>query len=1205
MKMSMPIVRKDSFFKKSFLSGILFFLGVSTFLPSVYGRQLFYVLDSISNSGPEYYINIVKCYDLNGVFQYELFRVDPKQWYRYSSMATDGSTAWLGGRDLGIQSFSIRPGGSGGLSIPYSSGSYSGMAIGNNGLWVSQALAWGTPFARIDVYNASNGAFVSSIPTLSQGWYPNSLQMVGATLVIKEGVQADQIYFINTGSDWEPYGPLTVTDAPLSPRALCADSNTIWLLGYSASRWMAYAYDWAGARQPARDAVFSRLSQPLDMYMAWGPDEPVLSVPSTTLDFDTLTTGQSASLDLEVENVGNLVLTVDSIELSDTSNYTISPDSLSSIPPGGSTTLSVTFQPQSVGDWQAELIIRTNDAYNPELSISLTGQAVSNIWYVDPEVEGGDGTSWENAFSDIIQALADASVLDGAEIRVRGGEYHDTVEINKSVTLIGAWDDEGNRSFDDYIPLFNGHDDHLPLKITADHVSMDGFDIEGGNNNAVYPYSGGGLRIEADHVTITNFWIGFCTAQNGGGISVQGNSNTIQDCWIEENQVNWSGGGIQVNGADNRIIRCSIMGNISLQGDGVGISNGSGFLTVKDCYIHGNQGQSLGGGIGSNSPISLINCLVCDNETAVSGPSDPRGAGVYCYGNLTMINCTVANNRIRREYPYGAGIYCHGTATVNNSILWGNRDTSGEIGLNQLYSYNPPIVTYSDIEDTQITGTGVIHQDPLFMNSEAEDWRDRNYWLDEDSPCIDSGTAVGAPDHDLDGIARPYGDGFDMGALEWIWRYPGPWYVDANVNESGGGQSWAQAFQTLGEALEEANDHHEIWVRAGTYHLGENTLWVGCDVQLLGGFSGTDETDKSQRDPVENLTIIDGDHDGGCFDIMADAVIDGFTITNSDAGGGGGIDFFNGCSPVVSNCIFLRNRADNGAGMLVEDGSIPLIINCSFLENTANEVGGGIDTNDGGSPIIQNCLFAGNTAGFAASALSAYHGFTQAYNCTFTDNVIIGGDYGGGAVAVQEAELLLDSCILWGNTGPENPQINIGDADVTIRYCSIDQDGFEGESGNIRNDPLFAASGIWDDNGTSEVPEDDTFTPGDYHLCSTAGRWDTNAVLWMADIQTSLCIDTGNPGLGVSLESEPHGNRRNLGVYGGTGQASRSPIGWSLASDLNNDGIADVVDLITELNDWLMEECSACPGDLNADGQVDLADFAIFAENWLGQTIWF
>jgi len=42
------------------------------------------------------------------------------------------------------------------------------------------------------------------------------------------------------------------------------------------------------------------------------------------------------------------------------------------------------------------------------------------------------------------------------------------------------------------------------------------------------------------------------------------------------------------------------------------------------------------------------------------------------------------------------------------------------------------------------------------------------YRLLEESPCVDSGTAEGAPDMDIRGIYRPHGEGYERGAHEFF-----------------------------------------------------------------------------------------------------------------------------------------------------------------------------------------------------------------------------------------------------------------------------------------------------------------------------------------------------------------------------------------------------------------------------------------------------
>jgi hypothetical protein len=70
---------------------------------------------------------------------------------------------------------------------------------------------------------------------------------------------------------------------------------------------------------------------------------------------------------------------------------------------------------------------------------------------------------------------------------------------------------------------------------------------------------------------------------------------------------------------------------------------------------------------------------------------------------------------------------------------------------------------YSDLQD----GAGNpdynnISEDPVFVGGSPYDLH-----LQGTSPCIDEGTAAGAPSVDLDGDPRPSGDGYDMGAYEF------------------------------------------------------------------------------------------------------------------------------------------------------------------------------------------------------------------------------------------------------------------------------------------------------------------------------------------------------------------------------------------------------------------------------------------------------
>jgi hypothetical protein len=114
-----------------------------------------------------------------------------------------------------------------------------------------------------------------------------------------------------------------------------------------------------------------------------------------------------------------------------------------------------------------------------------------------------------------------------------------------------------------------------------------------------------------------------------------------------------------------------------------------------------------------------------------------------------------------------------------NNIFWENtagldgKDIYND-GTDSVYIY------YSNIDLESIhgkwAGKGNIFEDPGFIDDECH--------IDESSPCIDlgadslqvEGVWYYAPDHDLDGIPRPYGDGFiDIGAFECD-VFPGIFY---------------------------------------------------------------------------------------------------------------------------------------------------------------------------------------------------------------------------------------------------------------------------------------------------------------------------------------------------------------------------------------------------------------------------------------------
>jgi hypothetical protein len=250
------------------------------------------------------------------------------------------------------------------------------------------------------------------------------------------------------------------------------------------------------------------------------------------------------------------------------------------------------------------------------------------------------------------------------------------------------------------------------------------------------------------------------------------------------------------------------------------------------------------------------------------------------------------------------------------------------------------------------------------------------------------------------------------------------WYVDADVTSSGNGTSWATAFNTIQEAIDVSSGGDEVWVKEGTHSLTK-PIEVNKFVAIYGGFNGKEDK-RDKRNWKTNITTVDGQGSVGCLHFTVDALIDGFSIVDGSAGSGAGISVDH-CSPTIINCTFSGNSSVHGAGIL-NVYSAGTIANCVFFNNSASFWGGAM-ANYSSSPTITNCTFTLNSA----------------------ESIFAGAIFNG-----DSSFPTITNCILWGNTAPNNAEIHdeVGcSSDVT--YCDIDQDGFAGINGNIREAPRF------------------------------------------------------------------------------------------------------------------------------------------------------
>ena len=314
--------------------------------------------------------------------------------------------------------------------------------------------------------------------------------------------------------------------------------------------------------------------------------------------------------------------------------------------------------------------------------------------------------------------------------------------------------------------------------------------------------------------------------------------------------------------------------------------------------------------------------------------------------------------------------------------------------------------------------------------------------------------------------------------------------------------------------------------------------------------------------------------------------------SNVDSGRGGAISFCEG--PITGNVLANNYSAYKGGALYECQGDI---INNTITGNTSAIAGGGVCNCRG---LIMNNIITGNISDSGGGLFSC----TQIYNNTIVGNI---ARVNGGALG-QCPGYVSNNIIAFNKAGGLVGGIYGSSVNSYNSFFSNEGGNVGGGAGigpgDFVADPLFSSNGYWDDNQTPEE-SDDVWIDGDYHVQSGAGRWNPVETRWIIDVQTSPCIDGGDPDSDWTAELWPHGRHINIGAYGGTAQASMSLSPVGTAADLNpdindaNDWI-DYRDMALLSDKWLSLEAPRIQ-DINRDGLVDLADFAILADNWQPQ----
>jgi len=332
--------------------------------------------------------------------------------------------------------------------------------------------------------------------------------------------------------------------------------------------------------------------------------------------------------------------------------------------------------------------------------LAIAGTASGKVIYVDADAPGAnDGTSWEDAYNFLQDALADADLAEKpVEVWVAQGVYtpdsdsvvpdgtgdrEGTFQLISGVTLMGGYvgfgePDPDARNTEAYETVLSGDLDcndvgsannaensHHVVTGSATDASavLDGFTIAGGNAN------------------------GLGTDSSGGGMfNGPGSSPTVTSCMFSRNLASDHGAGMYNDSDCSPTLTDCTFSNNSAVGYGGGLYNGNGCSgTLTNCVFTGNTANYGGGMRNSTSNPTLLNCTFSEN-------SADYGAGMNNAdtSNATLTNCTFSGNSAERN---GGGMLNSYSSPIVEACTFNSNSARGDgAGMYNYFENTEPLI---------------------------------------------------------------------------------------------------------------------------------------------------------------------------------------------------------------------------------------------------------------------------------------------------------------------------------------------------------------------------------------------------------------------------------------------------------------------------------------------------------------------------------
>ncbi|GEM_PF-4668744 len=321
----------------------------------------------------------------------------------------------------------------------------------------------------------------------------------------------------------------------------------------------------------------------------------------------------------------------------------------------------------------------------------------------------------------------------GDTLFIRGGTY-------TGVTM--DWSNSGSagkpmviKAYPGDTPVFQGNGSDTFMRSTGQYLIFDGLEISGYTRCAFNPTGGG-------HLTFRNCDMHDILAQEYGAVTPQYCDNVV----IENNTFRKMGRSLTQTMFDHAIYNAA----------------GSHDIVIRSNLFLDSHG---GPAINHYHTPSPYNVLIYDNVFVMTLGSERSGVftgdgahDVRVFNNTFYIDANGAETAYGVKFNSGNGT----NEAVNNIFYWLGGDANSSIMAPGKFQDLTDGNLYFPSKDPDDTGAHSYVGDPLFVDAKAGDFH-----LSPGSPAINSGRTLNAVPRDLDGISRPIGSGFDIGAYEY------------------------------------------------------------------------------------------------------------------------------------------------------------------------------------------------------------------------------------------------------------------------------------------------------------------------------------------------------------------------------------------------------------------------------------------------------